>query len=136
MENKIRHILIILGWALITSTIALNTVYQGLQSPLTPTDILLFFIASVLAGLLLVDAEAIMIGFVALLGINAVTIYFCLNLPAILNVIQFGPLREMLAEALSTGALGIVVRITILNLMVPALLGVILGGIIGERLRI
>jgi hypothetical protein len=136
LNLRIRYALITLGWALITSTIALNVLYHGLQRPLAASDMLLFFVVSIFAGLLLVDAEAIMISFIALLAINIVMIYLSLTSPVMLGVIQYAPLRQMLTSALTEGAIGIVVRITILNLMVPALLGVILGGIVGERLRI
>lgn len=136
MNVTIRNTLITLGWAFITSTIALNALYLGLQKPLAITDMLLFFLVSIFAGLLLVDAGTIMISFIASLAMNAVMIYFVLTLPFTLGVIQYAPLREMLASTLTEAAFGIILRIVILNLMVPALLGVILGGIIGERLGI
>jgi hypothetical protein len=136
LNVTIRNTLITLGWALITSTITLNALYHGLQKPLAATDMLLFFLVSISAGLLIVDAGAIMISFIVLLAMNTVMIYFVLTLPLTLGAIQYAPLREMLTNALTEIALGIVVRIAILNLMVPALLGVIVGGIVGERLRI
>lgn len=136
MNATIRNVLITLGWAFTTSTIALSAVYLGLLKPLTIIDMLLFFLVSVFAGLLLVDAGAVMTGFIALLALNAVMVYFFLTLPFTLSVIQYAPLREMLTSTITEVAFGIVLRIVILNLMVPAFLGVVLGGIIGERLGI
>lgn len=130
MKVKLSDILIWIGWAIMTAYIVLQALYQRLMEPLAALDIMLILGISVLAGLILVDPEIIVFGFVGSISTSMIIMYFCLTLPASLGQIRYAPLREILFG----GALGIVVARTLIYLVVPCLLGSLLGGIVGERL--
>lgn len=136
MPDKLRNALIAMGWSIIASTLTLNALYNGLQQQLTIVELALIFACSLLAGMLIVDAESVIICCLGAVGITILLIYVGLTIPVTLNVVQYGPLREMLAETLTTSAIGIIVRVAILNLLVPSLLGAIAGGILGEYLNV
>jgi len=131
LNNKIADLLLTVGWSVTTSFIILQALYQRLQEPLTPTEVVLIFIVSAFAGMLIVDAEAIILSYLGLLSLSILTVYFSLTLPASLGVIQYASLRAILFE----GVIGIVTRIALLYLLLPCLIGGILGGILGERLK-
>jgi len=132
LNEKLRAVLITIGWTLITSTIILNALYQRIEEPMTLTEIALVFLVSVLTGMLLVDAEVVILSYVALLLLSIFTVYTSLTFPASLGVIQYASLRAILME----GAIGIVIRVVLVYILIPCLMGVIIGGILGERLRV
>jgi hypothetical protein len=136
MQDKLRNVLITVGWGIIAATVTLSVLYEGLQRPLTILELALIFVCSLLAGMLIVDAESVIICSLGAVVIAVVLIYIGLTMPVTLGVAQYGPLREMLAETLTTSAVSIIVRVAILNLLIPTLLGAIAGGILGEYLHV
>jgi hypothetical protein len=116
----------------ITASIILNRLFQGLEASLSAPEFLLIFLASVLAGILLVDPETIILGYVGLLALSIAIVYVGFTLPVLVGSIQ----SAVLAQSLMEGTIGIIARIVFFYLLIPCLMGGILGGIIGERLRI
>jgi len=132
VEIKIGNILVMLGWSIITSFIILNSVYHKFLEPMTIKEVALVFAASVLTGMLLADPEAIILAYIGSLAITTLTLYVSLTLPASLIAITHPSLRAALME----GAIGIVTRIVLIVVVVPCLIGSVLGGMIGEKMRI
>ncbi len=132
LNTKVESILVTLGWSAITSFILLNAIYQKFLEPMTLKEVLLVFAISVLAGILLVNPETIVYGYIGSLALTTLILYVSLTLPASLIAITHAGLRQALWE----GAIGIVVRIVLIVVIVPCLVGSIFGGIVGEKIGI
>jgi hypothetical protein len=129
---KLRALLITTGWAVITSSTIVYTLFQALEALLTPLEFLLIFIASVLAGMLLVDPGVIVLSYFGFLALSTFIVYVCFALPAILGTIESAALGGSLMQE----GLSVIARVVFIYLLIPCLMGGILGGIIGESLRV
>jgi hypothetical protein len=81
------------GWALIIASILLHSIYQ--KQSVSPFDFVLLFLASVFAGLVLVDIRTILFGYLVAFVIAVAFVYICLVLPAILSVFTYGEFGEV-----------------------------------------
>lgn len=132
VEIKVENIFVMLGWSAIISFIILNSVYQKFLEPMTIKEVALIFAVSIVAGILLVNPETIVLAYIGSLAITTLTLYASLTLPASLIAITNPTLRAALME----GAIGIVARIVLIVIVVPPLVGSLVGGMIGEKMRI
>lgn len=112
------------------TAIVLQSLYEGIERPLPLAHVLFLVAASALAGAFLTDAERVVLAYIGMLAISALTIFVSLVSPALLGEIKYPALRSVLYE----GSIGIVTRVALLYLMIPGLMGGLAGGIVGERL--
>lgn len=119
------------GWAVIACSIILNTYFQSFNAPLSAPEFLVIFLASVLAGMILVDPETIVLSYFVLLALSIAILYVSITLPALLNVVG----SAALGESLSDEAVSVIARSVFLYLLIPCLMGGILGGVVGERFK-
>jgi len=140
----IKGILIMVGWGTVLGTVALHTLYERtlrlLLPPhtvewpfgavLRPLDLLLMFLVCMLVGMILLEPERIVIGYVGALLFSGLLMFTALSLPATLNTIKFPALREFLYGA----SIEMTFRSLILGPVVICLMGAVLGGIVGERI--
>jgi hypothetical protein len=130
LKAKLRDISVILCWGVLIASITLQGLYQRLY--LTAWDIALLFLASVIAGIVLVDAVVIVVGYMASFVISMIVIFVCITLPATLGKLM----HALLGEILYQEALILMVRTFIPLPVVLCFLGGLTGGIIGEALKL
>jgi len=132
MKGKIKNLLVMLGWTAMTATFVLQGLFQGLQKPLPLLNVALLIVASIMAGLVLVDAEVVLYCYLGMILTSTATIWTSLAIPALLNVVTSPAAKAILYE----GSIGITLRTALLYLMIPCFIGSIIGGIFGERWRL
>lgn len=130
LKAKLRDISVILGWGVLMASITLQGLYRRLY--LTAWDIALLFFASVIAGIVLVDAVVVVLGYIASLVISMIIIFICITLPATLGKLM----HALLGDVLYQEALILMVRTLIPLPVVLCFLGGVAGGIIGEALKL
>jgi len=121
-----------LGWAAMTATLVLQGLFQGLQKPLPLLNVAFLIVASIMAGLVLVDAEVILYCYFGMILTSTAMIWINLAMPALLNVVPNPVAKTILYE----GSISITLRTALLYLIIPCFIGSIIGGILGERWRL
>jgi len=116
------------GWAVIIASIFAQALF--VRQTLTELDIVLLFLASAVAGAVLVDIETLVLSFVIAFGLSVVFAYFCLVLPSLLG------LAGVAGEALYSAAIVMIFRSVFPSPFIFILLGGFLGSFIGEMLRL
>jgi len=130
LSPRTRDFLVVIGWALILSSIILQSLY--IREFLTFMDLLALFFASVFAGVILVDAERILYGFVGVIVLCLLLVFLCLTLPIALGKLQSADLAQALY-----GATLIMIFRSMLATATPVvvLIGGLVGGALGEWMR-
>ncbi len=128
MRLRVRNALITVGWAIVTSSIILQTLYQ--QPALSALDYLSIFAVSLLAGLLLSDVEAAVLGCAGSLVITVLIMFICLILPANLGEVRYGHLADLLYG----GALVMILRSMLPVSVILCLIGGLIGSFLAESL--
>lgn len=128
---KLNLLLIPCGWTILISSIILQALY--ISPMLMWFHWLLLLLASILSGILLVDLKRIVLSYFVVVALSLFVIIFCL---ALLPVIAGKVLLETVVDTLLGSAMVMVVRSTFPGVWIMCLLGGILGGGIGERLRV
>lgn len=132
LRERTWDVLMILGWGATMASIMLQALYERLFSTLTAWDLLLLFLVSVLAGMVLVDPTVIVLGYVVSLSVTTIIMFICLTSPALLGVLLYPAFREVMYE----GALVTVFRTILPVPLIVCLIAGLIGGVIGERLRL
>lgn len=140
-KREIKNILITSEWTILLSGVILWAFYSGHSYSLEALstygpafmldDLVIVFAVSVFAGLILVDLESIVFGSVGVLGSSVVIVFLCINLPSFLGMIEYPALREYLQVA----AVNFIFRSFMLSGVI-CLMGALLGGFLGERMRL
>ena len=129
-KAKRRDMLIVVGWAVLIASITLQGLYERLN--LTIWDMGLLFAVSVIAGMVLVDAGVIILGYIASLTISMVIMFICLILPAALGKL----VHVLLGDLLYQEAIILIFRSMIPIPVVLCIMGGLVGGIMGESLKL
>ena len=128
LDKRMKDILVMIGWAIIVASVVLQALYQ--RWSLTGLDMVLLFIVSVLAGMVLVDPEVIVLSYAGSIFMSVLIMFVCLTLPATLGMLTYVVLEQLLySEALST-----IVKSLIPIPIILCLMGGLIGGFIGEEL--
>lgn len=128
MKDNLWKIVVTVGWGVIVASLSLQALY--IRPLLSALDIFLLFLASVAAGMVLVDVKAVVLSFVVALAIAISLMYFCLTLPSTLGI------AGDLTEALQSGAVVMVFKGIFPTSVLAILFGGFFGSIIAERLRL
>lgn len=89
-------------------------------------DLILLFLGSVVAGLVLADLERLILSSVVAIALSLVIIYLCLNLPAFLHL-------ATAETALAESAIVMIFRSIFPIPLIAILFGGLLGSSLGER---
>lgn len=140
-KQNAKNILATIGWTILISFVILWALYNGHSysfealttygPSLMIDDLVLVFAVSVLAGLVLLDLESIMLGSLGALGLSAVIVYVCINLPSYLGIVSY----PVLQQYLQIGAIVFIFRSFLLSAIL-SIIGALLGGLLGERIHI
>lgn len=112
------------------ASISLQALYTRMS--LIELDLVLLFVASFLAGAVLVDIKAIVFSCAGALCLYIVTIFVCLTLPAAVGRLEHPVLRDLLFQ----GVLLAIFKATFPIPLVLCFVGGFLGGLVAERLRL
>ncbi len=130
LKEKARDGLVTMAWAVLMASITLRGLYERLY--LTEWDIILLFVTSMIAGIVLVDAVVIVLSYVASFVISVIIMLICLTLPAMLGKL----VHALLGELLYQEAIILIVRSLLPAPVVLCFIGGLIGGIIGETLKL
>lgn len=142
-RQRLRSTLITVGWALCSALVILRTFYENTQDPFawryylhnpvysgfSVLNLLLIFVISVIAGILLIRPESILIGCTGSLALSGLVMFVILSQPAFFSgdiVVQ---------ELVYFRSITIVFKMMVPIVILLSFVGGILGGITGERLR-
>ncbi|GEM_PF-3880886 len=126
MNQKIKDILIVIGWSIIISNINFISMYKVYaEQTIDFIQIIIVFISSFLSGYLIANLKKALIIFILTIIISAIIMYEIMILPATLGLIAIQALLERYALS------SISVRIFILSPIM--LIGVLLGGIFSSK---
>lgn len=139
-----KDMLIIVVWAAGIAAIALKTFYDNplafryfsqdsLFSGLDLINLVLIFIVSAVAGILLVKAETILIGFIGSLALSILLMIVWFTLPVITGEV-YSP-YVMIMEMFFFRAISVTFRLLFPGIITFGFLGSLLGGFVGEKLR-
>jgi len=134
-----KNVAIMLGWATNIASIILQAIYKPrygilVASPmqLTSIDYLSLFGASILAGMLLLDAQKVMLGYIASLFTSLIIMFVALISPSLLGAVKYASVGDLLYG----GALTLIFQSVFPAAIFVCLFGAVLGGILGERLHL
>jgi hypothetical protein len=126
MNQKIKDILIVIGWSIIISNINFISMYKVYaEQTIDFIQIMIVFISSFLSGYLIANLKKALITFILTIIISAIIMYEIMILPATLGLIAIQALLEKYALS------SISVRIFIFSPIM--LIGVLLGGILSSK---
>jgi len=120
--------LVAVGWAIVIASVFVQSLY--VRPALTEFEIILLFLASAVAGAVLVDIEKLIVSFFLAIGLAIFLSYFCLVLPSVLGF------AGVAGEALYSAAIVMLFRSVFPAPFIFILLGGLLGSFIGERLNL
>lgn len=130
LGQRLKYVLVMIGWAVIDASIVLNSLYERANSPLSPFHLAALLAVSAFAGFVLVDARIIVLSFVGSFSLSIFLMVFCLTLPGTLGIFSYYIVREVLLE----GSIVMIVRSVLPAPLIICLMGGFFGGIVGERL--
>lgn len=130
MEDKLRKRIAVVGWAIIIASILLHSLYQ--KQSVSFFDFALLFLASVFAGLILVDIRTILVGYLVAFVLSVALIYVCLILPVLLDVFTYPEFGEVVYREAVKLVFVAVFPISFFTCFV----GGFIGGAFGEMLDI
>ncbi|MEM3063214.1 MAG: hypothetical protein QW303_06705 [Nitrososphaerota archaeon] len=126
MNEKIKAILIVIGWSIIISNINFISIYKVYaEQTIDFIQIIIVFISSFLSGYLIANIKKALIIFVLTIILSAVIIYEIMVLPATLGLIAIQALLERYALS------SISVRFFLFSPVM--LIGVLLGGLFSSK---
>ncbi|MEM2083504.1 MAG: hypothetical protein QXV10_03220 [Nitrososphaerota archaeon] len=126
MNEKIKAILIVIGWSIIISNINFISMYKVYaEQTIDFIQIIIVFISSFLSGYLIANIKKALIIFVLTIIFSAIIIYEIMVLPATLGLIAIKALLERYALS------SISVRFFLFSPVM--LIGVILGGLFSSK---
>lgn len=126
MNEKIKDILILIGWSIIISNINFILMYKVYaEQTIDFIQIIIVFISSFLSGYLIANLKKSLIIFILTIIFSAILMYEMMVLPATLGLIAIKALLERYALS------SISVRIFIFSPVM--LIGVILGGMFSSK---
>lgn len=128
MRFGLGDVLVTLGWAIAVASISVQALY--VRPILTQHEIVLLFVVSVVAGMILVDLEILVSSFFVAFGLAFSLAYFCLVLPSLLGIA--GPAGEVLYS----GAVVLIFRAVFPAPFFVILIGGFFGSFLGERLKL
>ena len=138
---RIEDFAITLGWAIIVASIILQAMYKPryaltIVSPLSLTilDYFGLLAASVLAGIILSDAQKVLLGYIASLFMSVLIMFLALISPAFLGTVKYVSAGGL--SLLYGGAIVLIFQHVFPYAMFVIFLGGVLGGILGERLNL
>lgn len=129
-KERIKDILIVLSWGVIYTSIMLHACFSGREF-LSELDLLLLFVISVLAGLVLKDMKAIIFGFMGTLLFSVLLMFLVLTLPTLLGYMPYAYQSEFVHIL----AIRIIFRLIFPAALFICFVGAILGGFFSEKLR-
>jgi len=127
LKVELLDLAVIAGWAVAITSIIVNSLY--VRPLLTWVDIVLLFVASAMSGMMLVDLESVVVGFVVAFALATVMTYILLCLPTILGI------SGAIGEVLSSGAVVMVFRSIFPVPFILILIGGFFGSFLGEKFR-
>jgi len=134
----VEDLAVILGWAITVASIMLQAMYKPrygivVASPISLTllDYLSLFGASVLSGMILVDAEKVMLGYIASLFTSLLIMFVALISPSFLGTVKYSSVEGLLYG----GAAALIFQYVFPTAIFVCLAGGVLGGILGEKLH-
>ncbi|MEM1574462.1 MAG: hypothetical protein QXF09_06310 [Nitrososphaerota archaeon] len=126
MNEKIKAILIVIGWSIIISNINFISMYKVYaEQTIDFIQILIVFISSFLSGYLIANIKKSLIIFILTIILSAIIMYETMVLPATLGLIAIQALLERYALS------SISVRFFLFSPIM--LIGVILGGLFSSK---
>ncbi|MEM2928973.1 MAG: hypothetical protein QXP60_08420 [Nitrososphaerota archaeon] len=126
MNEKIKAILIVIGWSIIISNINFISIYKVYaEQTIDFIQIIIVFISSFLSGYLIANIKKALIIFVLTIILSAIIIYEIMVLPATLGLIAIQALLERYALS------SISVRFFLFSPVM--LIGVLLGGLFSSK---
>lgn len=130
LEQRLKYVLVMIGWAILDASIVLNALYERANAPLSPFHLAALLAVSILAGVVLVDATIIVLNFAGSFLLSIFLMLLCLTVPATLGIFSYPIARQVLLE----GSIVMVVRTLLPAPLIICLMGGFVGGIVGERL--
>lgn len=129
-KERIKDILIVLSWGIIYSSIILQARFSGREF-LSELDLLLLFAISILAGVILKDMKAIIIGSMGALLFSVLVMFLVLTLPTLLGFVPYAYQSEFIHIL----AISVIFKLIFPAALFMCFLGAVLGGFFGEKLR-
>jgi hypothetical protein len=124
LRQELKDVVATAAWAVVISSVILPALYT--RGSLVESDLILLFLGSVVAGLVLADLERLILSSVVAIALSLVIIYLCLNLPAFLHL-------ATAETALAESAIVMIFRSIFPIPLIAILFGGLLGSSLGER---
>jgi len=131
LERKVinfRYPLIIVGWTIGLASIFLQSIYQ--KPMLGLFDFVLLFILNFLAGVMIKDAERLVLGFIVAFSSSVILEFLILSMPVFVGLVR----HAEYASYLYAGAITMIVRTTFPLGFVVCFLASIIGGFLADFL--
>ena len=136
---RLKGVSVIVGWAFGIAAFILKALYENplafryyLKNPvysgLSVLNLVVIFIISVIAGIVLLKPESILIGCAGSLAFSGLILFIVLSQPAFSTDVS-GVVRELMFFR----SISIIFKMMVPTVIVLNFLGGLLGGIIGER---
>lgn len=126
----VKNVLIIVSWGFLMASIVLQALYTHMS--LTALDILLLFVVSVLAGMILIDIKTIVLGYICSFFLSVLITFICLTLPATLGIFEYA----MQSEALYRVAISVIFTGVFPAPIILCFIGGFVGSAISEKLNL
>lgn len=133
MKGRLKEFLVTVGWSINTASSVLQAIYQPRYYPgypLAAFNVVFLFVMSVLAGMVLVDVEIVVFGYVGALSLSVLLMFVSLSLPALLGEVIYAPLKDVLYS----GIVVLIFQTIFPGVIILCLMGGLLGSFFGERL--
>lgn len=137
------NIAITLGWGILFASIMMQYIYLPkyslaatilLAPPLE--NVVLLFLTSLLAGMLLIDPFKVVLGFIIAFATALLIMFIALLSPVFLGTTTGSYMGPYAGNAISTGAISIIFGSVFPTATFTTLLGGLAGGILGETLHL
>ena len=130
LKLEAKDVLVIISWGFLMAAIILQALYAN--ASLAALDILLLFVVSVVAGMLLIDIKTILLGYTCSFSLSVLITFICLTLPMTLGTFEYAAQSEALYRA----AVFMIFTSFFPAPIILCLIGGFLGSAIGERLNL
>ena len=138
-RQRLKGALVIVGWAFGVAAFVLKALYENplafryyllnpVYSGLSVLNLVVIFIISVIAGIVLVKPESILVGCAGSLALSGIIMFIVLSQPAF-----FAEVSEYAMELIFFRSISIIFKMMVPTVIILNFLGGLLGGIIGER---
>ena len=130
LKLEAKDVLVVISWGFLMAAIILQALYAN--ASLAALDILLLFVVSVVAGMLLIDIKTILLGYLCSFSLSVLITFICLTLPVTLRIFEYAALNEALYRA----AVFMIFTSVFPAPIILCLIGGFLGSAVGERLNL